>query len=280
MNDGFVEIHVSPEQGGWRLDQILALRVSRRFARKLIDNGAVFVNNTRVKVASRKVPVGAVVRAPLSLPQPVAMDARQWIVHEQEDFVIADKPPGLPTAPTLQGDLSLVTHLQAFTGPLWIVSRLDHHTSGLVPFVRNAAILKPFEELLRSDACHKVYVALTPRVPLAKGLVEFPIGPDPRRPRRFRVDAKGKPACTEILRVQPVDDTRQCVWLRLWTGRTHQIRVHLAHLGAPVTGDPWYPENIPSQRMYLHAYGLSWTSDIFGNVSFFRDPPGDFSVPP
>lgn len=274
--EDFFEIHVSGGLAGLRLDQVLASRVSRRLARRLIEAGAVFVDRRRVKVASRIIPEGAVVRAPFFLPEKNGNSGDVRILLETADYVVADKPAGQATAPTLQGESSLFSELQEILGPLWVVSRLDFHTSGLVPFVRNPKILHDFEQLLRSGDCIKEYTAITPLHSFASRILDFPLAADPHRTRRFCVHPKGRPARTEILEVIPLaDGGRQMVRLRLHTGRTHQIRVHLAHAGAPVCGDPWYPAESPAGRgpLLLHASRLAWVSERFGTVDLRSTPP-------
>lgn len=281
-SENFFEIHVQGELAGLRLDQVMASRVSRRFARKLIEAGAVFVDRQRVKVASRTVRAGSVVRAPLELPRtPIAAeDPAAWILATDPRFVVVNKPAGWPTAPTAQGDRSVVTELSRRLGQLWVVSRLDFHTSGVLPFVRDPAILPAFEELMRSDDAEKIYVALTRASDLAPGLIDLPIGPHPARAQRFCVRDDGRPARTEVLEVQALPDDRQLVRLRLHTGRTHQIRVHLAHLGCPVLGDPWYPvgEAAGAGPMFLHAERLRWRSPQFGAADFLAPIPWETSL--
>jgi len=275
-NENFFEIHVAGELAGLRLDQVMASRVSRRFARKLIEAGAVFVDRARVKVASRPVYEGSVVKAPFVLPEAAEDegDVLSWILAQQPAYVVVNKPAGWATAPTALGDHSVVTELQKRIGPLWIVSRLDFHTSGVLPFVRDPKVLSAFEDLLRSDACVKEYLAITRRCDFDTPMIELPIGPHPGRAQRFAVRDDGRTARTEILAVTPLPEDRQLVRLRLHTGRTHQIRVHLAHLGAPVAGDPWYPvgEASGAGPMFLHACRLSWTSSRFGDADVFSPP--------
>ncbi len=272
--EDFLEIHVCGELSGLRLDQVLASRMSRRMARRLIEAGAVFVDRRRVKVASRPVADGSVVRAPLFLPETAEADPSSWVVFQTPDYIVADKPAGWATTPTLRGEASVATELQKRFGRIWVVSRLDFHTSGLVPFVLNPEILQDFEALLRSDACIKEYLAVTVRCSFSSHMLDFPLAPDPRHARRFCVHPQGREARTEILEVIPVDADRQLVRLRLHTGRTHQIRVHLAHVGVPVWGDPWYPVEKPAGHppMLLHASRLKWTSQRFGDAEFYRPP--------
>jgi 23S rRNA pseudouridine1911/1915/1917 synthase len=174
-----------------------------------------------------------------------------------------DKPAGVPSQPTLTSDRGTLPDLVAamLGAPVTLVHRLDRETSGVTVLARSAAAAAALAEAFRTGTPEKTYLALCARAPSPPGgRVDAPLGKDPARAGMRRVDPSGDAAVTRYrtLREGPL---AALVEARPETGRTHQIRVHLAHLGAPLLGDPRYggPRRVGEvaiPRVMLHARRL------------------------
>ncbi|MBN2723436.1 MAG: RluA family pseudouridine synthase [Deltaproteobacteria bacterium] len=256
MKDGFQKIITEKSDANLRLDQILTKYVSRRKARKLLDHGAVFINGGRCKIASKKIQPGNEITFPMDLPQPpVEFNPEEIILGDNHNFLAIDKPRNWPTAPTPWGDRYCIKSvMENFTRikDLYIFQRLDFHTTGVLVFAKSISALKIAEK----SPVEKIYTALVSRCDLKPGMIDLPIGPSSRR-ERYIVSSDGKKALTEILSVTDTDEY-SLIRVKLHTGRTHQIRVHLSYLGFPVIGDPWYGENPETlSPMMLHSTRFS-----------------------
>jgi 23S rRNA pseudouridine1911/1915/1917 synthase len=277
MKKGFFKIFVSKEHENERLDIILKTVVSRRFGKKLLQSGAVFVDNKRVKVASKLIKRGSVITGPTFLPKPP--EDINWddnIIYQDNNLVVINKPELWATTPTLWGEkgsisFELTKYLKLKT--LFVVQRLDLHTSGTIVFAKNKNGLKYLEEVFKTENSSKIYWALTSESDLKPGIIEFPLGKNHNIPGRFKVDKKGVKAVTEIVEVKKTGEGKQLLKIKLHTGKTHQIRVHLSHLGIPVLGDPWYGNFNPP--MYLHSFSLSITHNKLGK-HFWQSPLPDY----
>lgn len=267
-------------EAGLRLDQLLARRVaglSRRKARLAIEIGGVFVDRARVKVLGRRVRSGqsielhlggAVERATPSLGR--AARARDEaalpsfeIVHEDDDLVVVDKPSGLLTAPTPESDRNNLADLLARrdgASRVWVVHRLDLETSGLLVFAKKPDANRALAERFRTHDLDREYLAVV------EGALEG-------RGRRVDRPIAGKEARTEV---SPIHVAGQVtlVRARLETGRTHQVRIHLASAGHPVCGDHRYGEGRGSRppRLALHATRLGFVHPGTGEAVRFERP--------
>ena len=265
-----------------RLDRVLAAahpELSRRQARTLIGEGAVFVDGKRCKVASRVPELGTRVVVHLA-PATSTPDPR--LLYEDEDIVVVDKPAGLSAN---ESETSAKDALVQKVGPgARLVHRLDRDTTGVMVLARSARAAEALSLLFRERQVDKRYVAVTQGVPPA-GWVEAPIGRDERRPRAFAVRPDGRPARTHV-EVVASREGLAAVRLTLETGRTHQIRVHLAHLRAPILGDTQYGAKVAARlgddvlratRPLLHAEHLAFT--LFGRAHAFEAPaPEDLAA--
>jgi 23S rRNA pseudouridine1911/1915/1917 synthase len=280
---------VAPADIGQRLDRFLAARgaISRGLARRAIDAGGVFVDGHRCKVASRKVWPDqqitanleeggreAVARGPLE---------RARLLYADAEIAAVDKPAGVPAQATLTTDRGTLPQLvsELLGGPAILVHRLDRETSGVTVFARTQAAAAALAEAFRTGAPEKTYLALCAKAPAPpEGRIAEPLGRDPSRAGLRRVDPAGEPAATRYRTLR----TGWCalVEARPETGRTHQIRVHLAHLGASLAGDPRYggPRKVGDvriPRVMLHAARLALPHPVTGAPMVFEAPlPEDF----
>ncbi len=275
---------VAADDTGLRLDQLLARHVtelSRRKARLVIELGGVFVDKKRVKVAGRmlrpgqrvEVHLGGVFeraqpgaqRAGTDGAEDVGFDA-VGLVHVDDAWVVVDKPSGVLSAPTPESDQgNLATWLrERLGGEVHVVHRLDRLTSGLLVYARSGAAAARLSESLRSHELEREYeLAVEGRVSFQQTDVTAPVrGKDART--RFTVVALS--AAASRLRAQ------------LFTGRTHQIRVHALELGHPVCGDPVYRSKgertrlVRAPRLCLHARSLSFAHPVTGETQSFESP--------
>lgn len=284
-----VRFEVGDADQGLRLDQLLAARVpglSRRKARVLIEIGGVFVDRARLKVSSRVLRPGQVVEVHLGgalerATKEVGRAARDRdaaalpdfrIVYEDEHLLVLDKPAGLLTAPTPESDRGNLADLLARRsdppGPIFVVHRIDLPTSGLLVFARTAAANRALSERFRVHDVDRAYLAvLEGRVADEQFTVRAPVG--------------GKDAVSHLAVERRLGDRATLVRVRLETGRTHQIRIHAAHLGHPVLGDPAYgrPTDIDPPRLALHATRLGFAHPVTGEALAWDSPwPDDLAA--
>jgi 23S rRNA pseudouridine1911/1915/1917 synthase len=260
---------VAPADEGERLDRFIAARggVSRGLARRALDAGGVFLDGRRCKVSGRVVRAGQAVVVNLEeggrAAEPPPPLERARLLYADQDLVAVDKPPFVAAQPTLTHDQGTLPDLVAalLGAPVTLVHRLDRETTGVTVFARNAAAAAALSEAFRTGGPEKTYLALCGRVPSPpEGRIDAPLGKDPARPGMRRVDPAGDPAATRY-RTLRASERAALVEARPETGRTHQIRVHLAHLGAPILGDRRYggaPRvgEVAIPRVLLHARRL------------------------
>jgi 23S rRNA pseudouridine1911/1915/1917 synthase len=278
-------------ESGQRLDKYIAQEepdLSRSLVQRLIREGLVIVNGQAVK-ASRKVEVGdtIVLRVPLAEPPELKPEAIPLdIVYEDIDLLVVNKPAGMVVHPAYghrTGTLvnAVLAHCPDITGVgdtlrSGIVHRLDKDTSGLIIVAKNDAARQHLQQQFKRREVKKVYLALVEgHLEPAQGLIEAPIGRDPRRRKRMavvRAEEGGREARTKYqvmeyfaLQVGGVSHLYTLVEVRPVTGRTHQVRVHFAFIGHPLVGDPVYGFRKrrlaeyglpPLDRQFLHAQSL------------------------
>jgi len=261
--------------------------LSRSHVQKLISDGRLQANDRAVK-ANAIVPGGTVLRLevppptdPAPLPEP---DIAVRVVHEDEDLLIVDKPAGLVVHPAPgHATGTLVNALLGRGGPEayggisgvrrpGIVHRLDRDTSGLLMVARHDAAQASLMAQLKGRRVKKTYLALVQgSVAAAAGRIEAPIGRDPKHRTRMAVVPDGRPATTGY-RVRERFPGWTLLELDLVTGRTHQIRVHLAAIGHPIAGDPLYGNGTSRKgpdgldRLFLHSWRLELSSPSTGRL--------------
>jgi 23S rRNA pseudouridine1911/1915/1917 synthase len=270
--------------------------MSRRKARDVIEKGQVTVAGETVREAGRMVAEEAAIawdpsrkalpRARSSLP----------ILHQDDAVLVVDKPAGLLTVPSLPGagaeDTALarvedyVRHLRPRHPYVGVVHRIDRDTSGAVAFALSPPAREALRALFRAHRIERRYLALVRGQPRGDGgVVEAPLHEDYRDGRR-RVARRGEPSRPALTRFTVLErfPGAALLELELGTGRQHQIRVHLAHLGTPVLGDPVYgaPGAGPTlpriARQMLHARLLAFEHPLTGAAVRAESPlPGDFA---
>jgi 23S rRNA pseudouridine1911/1915/1917 synthase len=285
-----LSLAVGAADEGERLDRFIAARgaISRGEARRALDAGGVFLDGRRCKVAAREVREGQRVVVNLAeggraagAPPPLE---RARLLYADAELAAVDKPPGVPSQPTLTTDRGTLPELVAalLGSPVTLVHRLDRDTSGVTVFARTPAAAAALAAAFRDGTPEKTYLALCARAPAPReGRLEAALGRDPGRAGLRRVDPRGEPAATRwrTLREGPL---AALVEARPETGRTHQIRVHLAHLGAPLLGDARYggPRRVGEvsvPRVLLHARRLVVAHPATGAPLVLEAPvPEDF----
>jgi 23S rRNA pseudouridine1911/1915/1917 synthase len=293
---------VGDEEAGTRLDLALAqlADLSRSQARRWIDEGRVRLNDARV-AASHRVQVGDLVQAeaPELQPSPLEPEAIPLtVLYEDEDLVVIDKPPGMVVHPApghASGTLvnALLHHcgnLAGVGGVLrpGIVHRLDRGTSGVLVAAKHDEAHRGLALQFHDHSVERIYRALVRGVPREEsGRVEKPIGRHPQDRKRMSVAARrGRAAATQWRVARRfVRSDRSWLTVQPETGRTHQIRVHLASVGLPIVGDPVYgrrgstPLERDLSRPALHAEVLGFTHPRSGaRMRFEAPPPADLQA--
>ncbi len=235
------------------------LGLSLSLAQQLVAEGSVFVDGRRATQAQAEVAAGQRLLVYVKdSPQPTLAPR---IVYEDPDLLVVDKPAGLPCQPGRRGGASLLTVLPS---PLWLPHRLDAETSGLSMLARSAEVCAKLGQALLQHRVTRTYAARVSGRTGERGQIDLRIGkaagPALVKMRTYPADSpQGDPARTLFVRravFAAASGPESLLWLRLATGRTHQIRVHLAALGHPVVGDLLYGGQ-QAERLMLHAVELS-----------------------
>jgi 23S rRNA pseudouridine1911/1915/1917 synthase len=290
-NDRYAFI-VEPEDAGTRIDAYLvgALpQLSRTRIQTLLKSEAILLNQKPVK-ASHKLEADDEISCHIPEPQLLEVmpeDLPINIVYEDSDILIINKAQGMVVHPApgcAQGTLvnALLYHckdLSGINGVLrpGIVHRLDKDTTGLLVVAKNDAAHHALAEQIQNRTMKREYIAfLHGIIGEPAGIIDVPIGRDPRDRQRMAVVADGRPSVTHYKVLDRLEQYTT-VLCSLETGRTHQIRVHMAYLGYPVAGDPKYgrrKENISWPGQALHAWHLHLTHPSSGEaMDFHADLP-------
>lgn len=285
------KLTIKPGQEG-RLDKVLAgelPKYSRSQIKKWIDAGRVTVNGQKAQ-GKYKVHQGDEVMVDPQAPQKVDLtpeDIPLDIVYEDDDVIVVNKPQGMVVHPapghpdhTLVNALLYHSPLSTINGEFrpGIVHRIDKDTSGLLMVAKNDMAHRSLSAQLKAKTTEREYVAIVHGViGEDRGRIEAPIGRSKVDRKKQAVVADGKPAVTHF-RVLKRYRHYTLIACRLETGRTHQIRVHLAYIGHPVAADPLYgpAKTLPGKGQYLHAKTLGFTHPRTGKVMHFEAPLPDY----
>ncbi|WP_284120047.1 RluA family pseudouridine synthase [Streptococcus canis] len=278
---------------GQRLDKALAdlSPLSRGQANDQIKQGLVLVNGQQKK-AKYTVQAGDVICFELPKEEVLeyqAQDIPLDVIYEDEALAIINKPQGMvvhPSAGHPSGTMvnALMYHikdLSSINGVVrpGIVHRIDKDTSGLLMVAKTDVAHQALAEELKAKKSLRKYLAIVHgNLPNDRGLIEAPIGRSEKDRKKQAVTAKGKEAVTRFTVLERFGDY-SLVELQLETGRTHQIRVHMAYIGHPVAGDPLYGprKTLSGHGQFLHAETLGLTHPLTGEEMLFTvEPPAIF----
>ncbi|CAN5718509.1 RluA family pseudouridine synthase [soil metagenome] len=287
----WVQHTVSPDEAGMSVEELLvaSLGVSRRMIQRLTRSQGIRLNRRSPRLAGR-VKAGDTLSVRIAAKEesglvPVEMMLR--IVHEDADVLVVDKPPFLLVHPVNAKQRRTLAHgiahhfaqtgVSARVRPL---HRLDRDTSGLLVIAKTEFAHQHLDRQLRQGMLRREYLALVEgRLEGEGGLITAAIGRLAGSPHLRAVRQDGEPALTRY-RVLACSDEMTMLELQLETGRTHQIRVHLAHLGHPVVGDRQYGarQQTPLRRQALHAHRIGFAHPMTGEIRAFEaEIPGDLA---
>ena len=284
-------ITVTEDAAGTRLDALVSAsgEFSRSAAQKLIESGAVTVNGSAVTAKNHKTKPGdeIVITPPESVPLDMApAEIPLSVLYEDNDLLVVDKPVGMVVHPA-PGNYSdtLVNALLAHCGDSLsgingvmrpgIVHRIDKETSGVLLVAKNDKAHLSLAEQIKEHTARREYLAVVHgRFPSKTGTVNAPIGRRRTDRKKMAVTAvNSKPAVTHY-EVLEEFDKYSLILCRLETGRTHQIRVHMAHIGHPVAGDRQYGRatDLPLTHQCLHAIRITFRHPSTGEEMTVEAP--------
>lgn len=272
---------VAADQAGWRLDRFLALAfgdISRSRLQQLIEGGAVTHTRKTIRDSNFRVKPGEAYTVSVPPPAPAILQGQDIplnIIYEDKDLVVIDKPAGLvvhPAAGNPDGTLvnALIAHCGASLSGVGgearpgIVHRLDKDTSGLLVAAKNQRAMGSLAKQFANHTIERAYHAVVWGAPRAgEGVVEGLIGRNPFDRKRMAVlRGGGKAARTRYRLIEKFGDPEKpiasLIECRLETGRTHQIRVHLTHIGHPLIGDPSYGKSRQAPRAKTTAQEVAF----------------------
>jgi 23S rRNA pseudouridine1911/1915/1917 synthase len=287
-----VELRVPDEAAGTRLDRFLAVPLgSRARAQALIDDGRVRVDGA-IRPKRHLVAPGEAIEVDDVMAESEAMTAEPApfeVSYEDEHLLVVDKPAGVVVHPARghwSGTLAQALDGRAAGGEEpWragIVHRLDRDTSGLLVVAKNDAVHRALKSLLAARRLRREYLALVDGHPPARtGTIDAPIGRHRRDRKLMSIDSDDPREARTHFEIEQLLPAAALLRVSLDTGRTHQIRVHMAAIGHPVSGDPQYGTRgrYGLERQFLHATRLAFTHPVTGaEVDVRSELPGDLAA--
>jgi len=280
--------HLTADASEERLDVFLTgagIGLSRSQAQRLIEGGFVTVDGRRAK-PSQRLEVGAGVTVTIPPPQPIDLAPEAiplTIIYQDADILVVDKPAGMPVHPgpghasgtLVNAVLALCPDLSGIGGALrpGIVHRLDKERSGLILVAKNDRAHQSLSRQLKERQVEKSYLAAVHGIPRPpEGVIEGAIARHPIHRKKMAIVAGGKAAETRYRTLQRLGDFA-LLEAQPVTGRTHQIRVHLASIGHPILGDAIYGKRSPHlARQFLHAHRIEFDLPSGGRRVQFSSP--------
>jgi len=296
-----IDVRLAPAHAGWRLDRALADAVpilSRERLKALIRSGAVETEGKALRDPAVKVRGEEALRIAVPEAAPAHNEPQEIpleIVFEDEHLLVVDKPAGLvvhPAAGNLDGTLvnALLYHCRGSLSGIGgvarpgIVHRIDKDTSGLLVVAKTDVAHEGLAKQFAAHSIERRYLAIVNGIPkAAQGTVDAPLARSATNRKKIAIveGKRGKRAVTHWRRLGVLADAA-LVECRLETGRTHQVRVHMASIGHPLLGDPVYGRSekthgkvlskLGFQRQALHAAGLGFTHPVTKNRLSFSSP--------
>ncbi len=286
-------IAFTAQSAGERLDKIVSARVGDQLTRTqvqtLIRDGQVTVDGEVIKPGIKLkggekivVTVPPVPEDQTVEPEAISLE----IVYEDTDLAVINKPAGLVVHPGTGNQTGTLVNAILELYPQiaemnyapkrrGIVHRLDKNTSGLILIAKRAPALHRLMAQFQARTIDKTYIALLERTPKTPtGRIEVPIGRDTNNRRKMSPQRDGRPAISEYTVVERFEDGRVLVQVKLLTGRTHQIRVHMAFINCPIVGDTLYGyrKQTLMRRQFLHAWRLCFDQPRTGERLCFESP--------
>jgi 23S rRNA pseudouridine1911/1915/1917 synthase len=271
---------VDPAEAGERLDRLVArhLDLSRSTVQRIIQDGSLLVDGETSSPAY-KVRGGERVEARVPDEGLSLQEIAVPVVFEDEHLLVVDKPAGLVVHPGAQNRSGTLINALLDRGIAGgedpdrpgVVHRLDRDTSGLMVLAKGEPAYSKLVEMMAGRRVGRVYRAVVVGEGLPEtGTVDSPVGRNPDNPTLMAAGV-GRPAVThfEVLKEAP---GHTMLKVRLETGRTHQIRVHLSAIGHPVYADPLYGTPVAGRRLWLHAERLSFVNPVSGEELMFESP--------
>jgi len=288
-----VECTVPPEYDGVRVDKFLATVLCDQYSRariqKSILDGGLTINGVIVPQPRTCVHAGDCCRLGMMPTEEVRLKPSQSaldILYEDNDLLVVNKPAGqvvhygngVEQGTTLVEAVLAHCPLSTAAGALrpGVVHRLDQATSGVMLFAKTDIAYRELTRMFAERRIHKTYYAFVHGIPkLHSGIIDAPIGRSTHDRTSMCVTTRGRPAVTHWECLEAFPNANQALLVcRPITGRTHQIRVHLKHIGYPIFGDTKYgkKDNPPSERLFLHAYRIEFEHPTKGEKCCFTAP--------
>lgn len=200
------------------------------------------------------------------------------VLYEDNDILVMNKPAGYKTHPNQPGEVNTVlnfceSYLNKKNQHAYMIHRLDQQTSGALIVGKNPVVVPILVRLIKDKVINRIYTAVVNgQFEQLDGVIENPIGLDPNDKRKRKIDGVNFQSAKTAYQVLSTTEQHSIVQLKLFTGRTHQLRVHLSSINHPIVGDPLYGQNSASQQMLLHSTQLHLVRPFYFNTIDINAP--------